>query len=357
MYNDVFIHEVDDKTSLDVVFKDILNLNKFSITDNDIILIKPNLCDLRSPLEGSTTNVILVEQLVKTIRNISKCRIVIVESNHVVASADAEFDFLGFRELESKYNVDLVNLSLDKKYDVFVDGYYFKKLKLAETLLKATKIINFAKLKTHAQYKITICMKNLFGLIPRKFRKEYHPFMNEVLFDLNQIFKTDLCIVDGIPGMEGFGPSEGEPKNTKLLISGTNNIATDIVCTRIMGMKIKSVPFIKFAIKQFPDIKKVYINNSKKFNKKYKFKFKFIPFYTFFFKRISLRMQRKTTFKFRRRNSIAQFLNDIGAGMIVLLKGCFVTLGTGKLRRQDAKRYGMGLLKRPFRSIKLRWIL
>jgi hypothetical protein len=44
-----------------------------------------------------------------------------------------------------------------------------------------------------------------------------------------------LSIIDGIIGGEGQGPLEPDPKPAGVLIGGENFLATDIVCTRLMG--------------------------------------------------------------------------------------------------------------------------
>ena len=66
-------------------------------------------------------------------------------------------------------------------------------------------------------------------------RAGFYPFMSKVLTDLNLVYKPDLCIIDGIPAMEGFGPTDGTPFLTNLLIMGNDPVATDSVAAQIMG--------------------------------------------------------------------------------------------------------------------------
>ncbi|NIO38698.1 DUF362 domain-containing protein, partial [Candidatus Bathyarchaeota archaeon] len=65
----------------------------FKIGDvaNRSVLIKPNLCDLMGPELGITTDVALVEALVKILQKNGSSRITIVESNHWVSTAEEEF--------------------------------------------------------------------------------------------------------------------------------------------------------------------------------------------------------------------------------------------------------------------------
>ncbi len=58
----------------------------------------------------------------------------------------------------------------------------------------------------------------------------------EILVFLNRNIRQDLIIVDGIVGMQGLGPIQGEPVNLGLVISGLNPVTVDAVCCNIMGI-------------------------------------------------------------------------------------------------------------------------
>ncbi|MCK5159912.1 MAG: DUF362 domain-containing protein [Candidatus Heimdallarchaeota archaeon] len=352
MSNFVYVKEVDEKTNFNLLFSELLEQNNFFPTEEDLVLIKPNLCDLTSASEGSTTDVKLVRYLIQEIQKKSNCKIVVVESDHPISDADREFEILGYKELEKELDIELVNLSKDKIVEVSIDGHYFDTLKVGETSLKATKIINFAKMKTHASQKITICLKNLFGLIPQKFRKEFHPYMNQIHYDLDNTFQTNLCIVDGLVGMEDFGPSDGFAKQSNLIISGTNNTCVDIVCSKIMGFRMKSVPVLKYMTKLNNSLKDVRINLQKKLDKKYKRNFKFIPWYTHYLKNLGFKLIRFGNKISDKLSSLGSFSSEAGTGFLVLLKGSFSSLSSGKLSRKDAIRYAIGLLRKPIKRMK-----
>lgn len=350
----VYVHEVDEKTNYNQLFAEILDQNNMKFTENDLVLIKPNLGDLTSPSNGSTTDVTLVRYLIQEIQKQANCRIIIAESDHPISDADREFEILGYTELRDELGVELVNLSKDNKVEIFVDGHYFNTLCIGETSFKATKIINFPKLKTHGSQKITVCLKNLFGLLPQKFRGHLHSHLSEVLHDLDQIYHTDLCIVDGVVGMEGYGPSDGSAKEANLIISGTNNVCVDVVCSKIMGFNPNSAPNINYMLKLNSSLKDVRINFEKKLNKKYKRRFKFIPWYTYFFKILGKKFERFGTSISKTFDALGGFLAEAGTGLMVLFKGSFVSLGTGKLRRNDVFKYAVGLLRKPIKKLKFK---
>jgi uncharacterized protein (DUF362 family) len=66
--------------------------------------------------------------------------------------------------------------------------------------------------------------------------------------------KRYLTIVDGIIGGEGDGPLAPDRVESGVLIGGTNAVAVDCVCAKIMGFDYKKIPMIyrAYNIKHFP---------------------------------------------------------------------------------------------------------
>lgn len=328
--------------------RESLKLVKFKVTDYDNIVIKPNLCDFRPSWEGGTTDPRLVEALIKIIREIANPKITIVESDHAVATADEEFDRMGYKELAERLGVKIVNLSKDNRYKVALNGHYFETMNTTETLLRATKIISVAKLKTHSQQKITCNMKNLFGLLPEKLKSKYHPFMSEVLTDLIEFYKP-FCVVDGIFGMEGSGPSDGNTKLVGVILVGDNPVAVDAAAAKLMGFNPKSCPNIKYAEKKGNGTLNPIIIGYNLVEK-----FEFIPFYSYWIQRFSLDFNRKGHKLSDLTDGVAKFLSQVSGGLIVLFKGKYVSSEMGVLLRKDAIRFAKGLIKRYLVIIKLK---
>jgi len=340
---------------VDNIFEDLkeaINLcGGINIRDDDFIVIKPNLCDFRPSWEGSTTDPKIVETFIKIIRETANSRIAIVESNHAIASADDEFEIMGYKEMANRLGVELVNLSNDKKFEVVLDGHFFETLEVPETLLKATQIISIAKLKTHAQQKITCSMKNLLGMIPKKIKAKYHPFMNEVLADLNEFYRPSLCIIDGIVGMEGFGPSDGDKKEVGVIIYGKNPVSVDSIAAKVMGFNPEKIPNLKYANKVgIGAIRDVEIIGDVDVVKK----FRFIPFYSYWAYRASFLIS-KVGYRINNLlDGFSKFVSQMGVGFIVLRKGYLFIPDFGMLLRKDAFRYARGLMMRLILCFKLK---
>ncbi|MCP8321444.1 MAG: DUF362 domain-containing protein, partial [archaeon] len=95
----------------------------------------------------------------------------------------------------------------------------------------------------------TLGMKNMFGLIPDKFKLKYH-FMHsvdKVIVDVNTVIKPVLTIIDGFIAMEGQGPIDGKPVKMDLIIAGKDVVATDAVASRVMGFDPRLIYHIRRA--------------------------------------------------------------------------------------------------------------
>ena len=57
----------------------------------------------------------------------------------------------------------------------------------------------------------------------------------------------DLAIVDGIVGMEGDGPLNGTPKHMGVIVMGTDLVAVDATCCRLMQLDPEKVAYLVMA--------------------------------------------------------------------------------------------------------------
>jgi uncharacterized protein (DUF362 family)/Pyruvate/2-oxoacid:ferredoxin oxidoreductase delta subunit len=130
----------------------------------------------------------------------------------------------------------------------FTEGATVKKIILAKVYSQVDKVISLAKMKTHSFMGVTGGVKNLFGLMVGIDKAQFHLRLKKrsdfagMLVDLAQVVKPVLYIVDGIVGMEGHGPRNGNTKRADILLGGTNGFAVDLVMAEVMGYKGETMP-------------------------------------------------------------------------------------------------------------------
>jgi uncharacterized protein (DUF362 family) len=112
--------------------------------------------------------------------------------------------------------------------------------------------------------KVTLGMKNMFGLLPDKFKAKYHAKgISKVIVDINTVIKPNLTVIDGFVAMEGRGPTDGSPVKMDLIIAGKDPVATDATCARVMGLDPHEISHIRTANqKGIGNIDEIYVVGS-----------------------------------------------------------------------------------------------
>jgi uncharacterized protein (DUF362 family) len=121
-------------------------------------------------------------------------------------------------------------------------GLMFDEYPLHARAAGADAMISVQKLKNHAFMGVTLCLKNLFGIMPTqplgRPRFYYHHLvrMPYMLADLGRIYDPALNIIDGMVGQAGEEWGKGDhPRICNTLIAGDQVVATDAVGAHLMG--------------------------------------------------------------------------------------------------------------------------
>lgn len=216
------------------------------------ILIKPNLCTDVDDTGVATTTVDIVDALIRLLLDQDPTLTIrVVESNSESKYADDAFTKLGYARLVTTYqqqgcDVQLVNLSDPPLRNAHFSGSYLTNPSLHPLLLEPNTLISLAVPKTHSLTLVTGVMKNLFGLLPRKGQSFYHPYINEVIVDLNRCITPSLCIVDARRGLEGV--ISGRPRRLDALVVGTHPVSVDAVMAQIMGFDPTTIRHLADAV-------------------------------------------------------------------------------------------------------------
>jgi uncharacterized protein (DUF362 family) len=217
----------------------------------DKVLIKVNFITDKTWDTGATTDPIVVEAIIKKLEDLP-VKVYVVESDATVTNADKAFEATGMKDMCSRNGVEWLNLRYvkDKVKLQIPNGEALKSITVPR-LVTESAVISAAKLKTHADTGVTLGMKNMFGLLPDKFKGKYHlKGISKVVVDINTVLRPALTVIDGFVGMEGQGPADGTPVQMNLIIAGTDVVATDATACRIMGINPYEIKHIRKAFEK-----------------------------------------------------------------------------------------------------------
>lgn len=214
------------------------------------VLLKPNLVEFDAST-AINTDVALVAAALEAFRSLGAASVTIAEGpghrRDTLGVADEAGYWKGVRNFEGQF-VDLNRDDVTPVSNFANEKQFF----LPNTALGADLIVSMPKMKTHHWAAATLSMKNLFGLVPGsvygwpKNTLHYIGIDNSIVA-LNRQFRKTFAIVDGIVGMEGNGPIQGQAKNVGLLVFGQDLVAVDSTCCRIMGIDPAKVAYLQQA--------------------------------------------------------------------------------------------------------------
>jgi uncharacterized protein (DUF362 family) len=235
--------ETDITKGLKNLIDNLGGLGKF-VRKGQSVLIKPNLVSDHGMQGGVykggiVTDVRLVKALVELLLPIAG-KIVIAEGSSINRSATRKmFTLYGYDGLVDidPGKISLVDLNTDELVEKTVPGEKrMSSRKIPLTIENADVIINVPVLKIHFAAIVSLSVKSLQGVVPPLEKYMSHFFgLWQSLVNIHHLVKPDLIIIDGLTGLEDFGPVSGIQKKMDLLIGGTNPVAVDSVAMRVMG--------------------------------------------------------------------------------------------------------------------------
>ncbi len=240
------------------------------------VVLKVNNVLIYVPL--ACTHVDTLEGILEFLKSINKHRNVIIAESSASDSTLSGFENYGYNKLLSKYPVKLVDLDNEGFEMMHVtDERDFRPhmIKVSSIITDPESyIISVARMKIHNTVGATLSLKNIVFGSPIKDKgftlynedkrfseraKESKPgsvsykrllhgggfyAVNYNMATLAQKLHPHLAVIDGLQGMEGNGPVDGDPVQMDLIVAGRDVVAVDATCCRVMGFdphKVKHV--------------------------------------------------------------------------------------------------------------------
>ncbi len=219
------------------------------------VLLKVNALTPKPPEAAVTTHPAVIKAVIKEVKKAGGIPLVGDSSGGMIAGqapTRQTFEVAGISSAAFDEGAQLINFDTAGVEAVPAEGPV-KVLHIARPVLEADVVITLPKLKTHSAAIYTGAVKNMYGCIPGFRKAEYHRMVpklrdfSELLVDILASTRPSLAIMDGIVGMEGNGPSAGNPREIGVVIASTDPVAVDAVASSIIGLKPFDVYSTKIA--------------------------------------------------------------------------------------------------------------
>lgn len=220
--------------------------DKVPLKDKRIVL-KPNLVEYH-PDRVINTNPQVIGAVIALCQKEGAKEVIVAEGPGHWRNVEYLVTASGLRDVLKKYGVNFVDVNSDRIAQKLNLGMLtgMEHIFYSATVAEADVLISMPKFKTHHWAGVTLSLKNLFGTLPGicygwPKNELHHRGIENSIIDIALTRTPELAIVDGIVGMEGDGPLNGQARQMGALIMGNDPLAVDATCARLMGFKAEKI--------------------------------------------------------------------------------------------------------------------
>jgi uncharacterized protein (DUF362 family)/NAD-dependent dihydropyrimidine dehydrogenase PreA subunit len=208
----------------------------------DRVLLKPNMLMAAPPERHVTTHPAVIEAVAEVFLDIGAEVSIGDSPGGSFRNIERFWRVTGILDVCRRLDIEAVNFEASGSY-IMGSGY-----PISRPVVDSDLVVNLPKLKTHSMTIFTCAVKNMYGAVPGFRKADYHrehPRPSEFARRLLEIYlltEPSLTLVDGVVGMEGNGPSGGDPRDLGILLASEDAIALDVYIPWLLGMDPFRVP-------------------------------------------------------------------------------------------------------------------
>lgn len=216
------------------------------------IMLKPNLLAWRRNHDPACVDPAFLLECAKVFLD-AGAKVSILE-NPAVQTAPAVIRAMGLKEPLDKLGVEV------KSFTEFAPvknhpEMRFHNFEIAREYLDFDAVVDLPKAKTHGMMTLTLCVKNLFGLIKGSERMAWHLNVGrdfscfaDMLLDIYLAVRPQFNVVDAAICMEGNGPGSGTPAARGWVFGGTDSLALDaFLAPLLLGKEAEELLLVRRA--------------------------------------------------------------------------------------------------------------
>lgn len=220
------------------------------ITPNDIVVITPNWVQQKTPSTGAVVGPESLREIICFVKAKNPRRIIVATGSGERDTSEI-MNLVGFSKIIEEEKVEFIDLNKGPFKRIHLNHSSPNATNVNAIYDEMTVLISFTQLKSHEEATMSAAIKNIaLGWPPAD--EHGHPKKNlGIHSDLHGFIRAmaeqipiDLSIVSANPVMIGTGPGKGIPRHTGLVIAGTDPVAVDTACARLLGFKPQAINYL-----------------------------------------------------------------------------------------------------------------
>ncbi len=218
-------------------------MEKF-VSRGDIVVLKPNIGWDRVPQQAANTNPDLVKTVARICFDAGAKKVIVTD----VSCNDARrcFTRSGIASAAASIGATVLLPEERKFRDYRLNGELLTVWPVYTPILEADKVINIPIVKHHNLSRVTLGMKNWYGILGGR-RNQLHQSIDIGIADLATFMRPTLTLLDAYRVLVANGPQGGNLNDVKLVktvVAGIDPVAIDAYGATFLGLQAEQIPYI-----------------------------------------------------------------------------------------------------------------
>ncbi len=221
------------------------------------VLLKPNAGRAAAPESGIVTHPEVVAAVIDAFKK-AGAEVALGESPVAGVSTREAFEKSGIAAVAKARNCKCIDMDSRRFVRVEIpQGQAIHNLKVCPDVFDFDIVVSIPVMKTHMHTGVTLSVKNMKGCLWRRSKVDLHMLpelpgcddrpLNIAIADMASVLKPHFAVIDGTIGMEGLGPSAGQPKNFGAVVVSSDPFAADAVACTLMGIDPLTIPHLRIS--------------------------------------------------------------------------------------------------------------
>jgi uncharacterized protein (DUF362 family) len=221
------------------------------VKKGDVVALKPNIVTGRVSKPGVITDKRVVETMIRMCQEAGASKVLVVEGSGYFTPTDVALEKSGIKDAAEALGAIVIDVDNDKLVEIPVPSHLIvDKIPVSKAFMDADVRINMPVMKTHDQLLVTLGVKNLKGVIPKPWKRNFHKIgVVKAIIDLSRVVPVDLTVLDAIAAMEGLGPSFGDIVYMNTIMASKDVWSLDLAASKAMGFEIEELDYLKEGLK------------------------------------------------------------------------------------------------------------
>ncbi len=217
------------------------------ISRGDVVVLKPNIGWDRVAQQAANTNPEVVQTMAELVLDAGASRVVVTGGSCNEARRCCRRS--GIAKAAESVGATVILPESRKFRDIRIGGEALSVWPLFTPIIDTDKIINLPILKHHNLARVTMAMKNWYGMLGGR-RNQLHQNIDVCIADLSSFLRPTLTVLDAYRVLMTNGPQGGNLEDVELhktVIAGTDPVAIDAYGATFFGLEPNQVPYIEMA--------------------------------------------------------------------------------------------------------------